>query len=276
MKKWLGVITAFCLLCSIVILPGCSNNSGVRPSDGKPVGYQLDKPEQGEIIAVVSTSMGDFKLRFFPEAAPKAVENFQKHAEEGYYDGLTFHRVINDFMIQGGDPNGDGTGGESIWGNSFEDEFNDNLLNIRGSVSMANSGPNTNGSQFFINQAGASSFNSDIDLGNGMVAHGMWEYYQLLYDSYKQSPEQYNAQQGFTCIDMDKVSDEVKQLYEENGGNPNLDGAYSVTGRGHTVFAQVFDGMDVIDRIAAVKTDSSDKPISDVIINEIKLVPYEE
>ena len=84
------------------------------------VGYQLDMPEAGEEIAVITMETGEvIKLRFFPEAAPKTVYNFKRHAMEGYYDGLTFHRIIENFMIQGGDPNGDGTGGESVWGGVF-------------------------------------------------------------------------------------------------------------------------------------------------------------
>ena len=113
---------------------------------------QLDPPEKGEEIAVIHTSMGDIKVKFFPDEAPKAVENFKTLAKDGYYDGITFHRVINDFMIQGGDPTGTGTGGESIYGGAFEDEFSPNLYNFRGALSMANSGMNTNGSQFFIVQ----------------------------------------------------------------------------------------------------------------------------
>ena len=81
------------------------------------------------------------------------MENFLTHAENGYYDGMIFHRVIQDFMIQGGDPTGTGMGGESIYGAEFEDEFSMNLFNLRGALSMANAGPNTNGSQFFIVQA---------------------------------------------------------------------------------------------------------------------------
>lgn len=104
-------------------------------------------------IAVIKTDKGDIKVRLFPEEAPKAVENFVTHAENGYYDGLIFHRVIKDFMIQGGDPKGTGTGGESIWGKPFADEFSSELHNFRGALSMANAGPNTNGSQFFIVQA---------------------------------------------------------------------------------------------------------------------------
>ncbi|MBT2706388.1 peptidylprolyl isomerase [Pseudomonas sp. ISL-84] len=100
----------------------------------------------------MQTSKGNIKIKLFPEQAPKTVENFIKHSEDGYYDGLIFHRVIEDFMIQGGDPKGTGIGGESIYGEPFEDEFSNQLFNIRGALSMANSGPNTNGSQFFIVQ----------------------------------------------------------------------------------------------------------------------------
>ena len=115
-------------------------------------GYQLEQPEEGEEIAIVTMESGEvIKLRFFPDEAPKAVYNFKLHALEGYYDGLTFHRIMEGFMIQGGDPSGDGTGGESVWGQDFADEFNKNLLNIDGAVAMANAGADTNGSQFFIN-----------------------------------------------------------------------------------------------------------------------------
>ena len=118
---------------------------------------QLALPVAGDLVAIMHTNMGDISIRLFPEFAPKTVENFTTHAKNGYYDGLTFHRVIKDFMIQGGDPDGTGAGGKSIWGDSFEDEFDKKLLNIRGSLAMANSGPATNGSQFFINQGGPSA-----------------------------------------------------------------------------------------------------------------------
>jgi peptidyl-prolyl cis-trans isomerase B (cyclophilin B) len=98
------------------------------------------------------TSKGTITIELYPDVAPKAVENFITHSKNGYYDGLTFHRVMNDFMIQGGDPLGTGTGGESIFGAPFEDEFSEKVMNLRGALSMANSGPNTNGSQFFIVQ----------------------------------------------------------------------------------------------------------------------------
>ncbi|KAI0151907.1 hypothetical protein F4776DRAFT_599242 [Hypoxylon sp. NC0597] len=100
--------------------------------------------------AVIHTTYGDIHIRLFPDAAPKAVENFVTHSKRGYYNNTIFHRVIRKFMIQGGDPLGDGTGGESIWGKEFEDEFSTLKHDKPYTVSMANAGPNTNGSQFFI------------------------------------------------------------------------------------------------------------------------------
>ena len=106
---------------------------------------------------MIETDKGAIELELFVDAAPKAVENFRLLAEHGYYDGLTFHRVVRGFMIQGGDPAGNGTGGESAWGGTFADEITaDSALYRdgyrRGTVAMANSGPNTNGSQFFITE----------------------------------------------------------------------------------------------------------------------------
>ena len=104
---------------------------------------------------VIETDKGPIEIEFFASDAPKAVENFRLLAEHGFYDGLTFHRIVKDFMIQGGDPVGDGTGGESAWGGTFADEINEQSALYRngyrrGVLAMANAGPNTNGSQFFI------------------------------------------------------------------------------------------------------------------------------
>lgn len=193
---------------------------------------QLANASAGEQIAVMKTNMGDIKIKFFPEHAPKAVENFITHAKEGYYNGLIFHRVIKDFMIQGGDPTGSGMGGESIWGNSFEDEFSPELHNLRGALSMANAGPGTNGSQFFIVQA--------KEVSDDML------------DQLRAADEKYFPTR---CIED----------YEKVGGTPWLD--YH-----HTVFGQVIDGMDVVDSIADVKVDFfQNKPLNDVVIEEITL-----
>ena len=271
-------------VCAVMALAGCSSSSG-SSTDGSENGgesqedsglseeetqeyqayldnlasqgdtiTQLDPPAQGEEIAVMHTSMGDIKIKFFPEEAPKAVENFKTLAKEGYYDGVTFHRVINDFMIQGGDPTGTGSGGESMYGEYFEDEFSPNIYNFRGALSMANAGPNTNGSQFFIVQAKT-------------VTEGYWDYIDEIVAEYGTENVLYNSQTG----NMVKVnySDEARQIYNEIGGTPHLDYC-------HTVFGQVFEGMEVVDAIASVAVDENDKPADDVIIESITFENYGE
>lgn len=116
---------------------------------GKKKDEQKKTAETGT-SSIIHTTCGDIHIRLFPDAAPKAVENFVTHSKRGYYNNTIFHRVIRKFMIQGGDPLGDGTGGESIWGKEFEDEFSSLKHDKPYTVSMANAGPNTNGSQFFI------------------------------------------------------------------------------------------------------------------------------
>lgn len=237
------------------------------------VGYQLDKPSAGEEVAILHTTMGDISMRFFPEAAPKAVENFITHAKDGYFDGLTFHRVINNFMIQGGDPKGNGTGGESIYGKSFEDEFSNKLFNIRGSVAMANSGADTNGSQFFINQAGKDTFSGWANL------EAQWEQVHQEISNYVAQGKTdivLNQLNYIAGLDTDVIPDEVKKLYEENGGNPTLDGVFNIIDRGHAVFAQVYDGMDIVDKIAAVEVDANSKPKTDVKIESVEIKTYSE
>jgi cyclophilin family peptidyl-prolyl cis-trans isomerase len=228
----------------------------------KPLGYQLDKPAKGEDIAVLTTSMGTIKMRLFPNAAPKAVENFKGLIQKGYYNGLTFHRVIKDFMVQSGDPNGDGTGGTSIWNKPFEDEFNKNLVNIRGAVAMANSGANTNGSQFFIDQAGPSTFSG-------------WDYYTKAFQAFQSNSDGFVQQYQYPWVDMTKATKEYQDFYLKNGGDPGLDGAYNIIGRGHTVFAQVYEGMDVVDKIASVSVDSNDKPVEPVKIIKAEIQKYQ-
>jgi cyclophilin family peptidyl-prolyl cis-trans isomerase len=147
----------------------------------------------------LNTTEGPVTIQFFDEDAPKTVGNFKELATQGFYDGLIFHRVIKDFMIQGGCPQGTGTGGP---GYEFEDEINQHKI-VRGALAMANRGPGTNGSQFFIVTTDAA---------------------------------------------------------------PWLDGK-------HTVFGQVTQGMDVIDRIEATQTDGRDKPVNDIRIESVELIP---
>lgn len=118
-----------------------------------PADYQKASPKEGDTVAILHTNRGDISMRFFPEVAPIAVNNFIALAKANKFNNTIFHRVINNFMIQGGDyTNFNGTGGESIYGKEFKLETNPNVHNCAGSVAMANRGPGTNGSQFYINQ----------------------------------------------------------------------------------------------------------------------------
>jgi len=148
--------------------------------------------------ATLHTTMGDITMEFFAPDAPLAVNNFVFLAGEGFYDGVIFHRIVPGFVIQGGDPGGDGRGGP---GYSFRDELGNGHGYSRGTVAMANAGPNTNGSQFFV------------------------------------------------CLD--------------DVGLPNA----------YTIFGKVTDGMDVVDRIAALDTDGNDRPLDPPVIESVSLTP---
>lgn len=145
---------AACPQLNSAVMPEKSINLADLPvTDCEGDSQQTRCPAVGDTVAKIATNRGDVWLRLFNAETPKTVENFVGLSERGYYDDLIFHRVIPDFMIQGGDPTGTGTGGASIWGGKFIDEFGGGLSNLRGALSMANAGPNTNGSQFFIVQA---------------------------------------------------------------------------------------------------------------------------
>lgn len=256
MKKFL-----YFALASSLLLAACSSKTDTTASSSeasststettasgkyaKDLAYAINNPNanfpqlstdiaDNEAAVKIKTSAGDITIKLFPEEAPLAVENFLTHAKEGYYNGIIFHRVINGFMIQGGDPDGKGTGGQSIWsgkddsidaGNGFKNEISAFLYNIRGALAMANAGADTNGSQFFINQNPADA--------SGQLSSG-------------------------------KTPGKIIEAYK-NGGNPSLDGGY-------TVFGQVIEGMDVVDKIASSETDASDKPTSDITINSIEII----
>ncbi|MDP4163835.1 MAG: peptidylprolyl isomerase [Bacillota bacterium] len=210
-------------------VPESSQNEGSKSVDNVVYPQLTSKVAENEKLVEMETTMGNIKIKLFPKYAPKAVENFIKHSKDGYYNGLIFHRVIKDFMIQGGDPNGTGTGGDSIYGKPFEDEFSKNLFNLRGALSMANAGPNTNGSQFFIVQK------TSVD------------------------PQM----QG----EMEKAGypKEIIDAYAKQGGTPWLDFH-------HTVFGQVVEGMDVVDKIANTPVGPDDKPTQDVSIKKIIVI----
>ena len=242
MKRNKLIIASASLLATVLLFGACGNGSNnaskktEQSSETSSTEKKVDinslelpqlNPEVAENEALVEmvTTEGSIKMKLFPEQAPKTVENFLTHAKEGYYDGVIFHRVIENFMIQGGDPDGTGMGGESIWGEGFEDEISNQLYNIRGALSMANAGPKTNGSQFFIVQ------NQD-DMSDGLLA--------------------------------EDVPGKMIEAYAK-GGTPHLDGK-------HTVFGQVIEGMDIVDKIAATELGEGDKPKKDIKIEKINIL----
>ena len=189
-KIW-SVPLALALACSL-LFAGCGTD---KKESGSKMPMQFQTPAQDAPVAVMHTNRGDISLVLFPEKAPKACENFLTHAKDGYYDGVIFHRVIEGFMIQGGDPEGTGRGGQSIWGRVFENEVSGDLRHFVGALSMANAGPNTNGSQFFI----VTGDKVDPSLLKQMEQLG-W-------------PQ------------------EIIKAYREKGGSPHLDGGYSIFGQ---------------------------------------------
>lgn len=235
MKKFFSLILAFTVCASL--LAGCGE-SAVNGDTAVPNLIQFEEPDSSQPVVTISVKdYGDIKIVLYPEQAPKTVENFVRLAEEDYYDGVVFHRIIVDFMIQGGDPTGTGRGGHSIWNKSFKDEFSNDLYCFNGALCMANSGPNTNGSQFFIVQ------NNDAE------------------DYDYEGTIQYNEAQG---RGRTYFSDNVKEKYAEVGGTPWLDGM-------HTVFGQVIKGMDVVNDMARTQTDENDKPLDPVRIEDVSV-----
>ena len=145
------------LLLTSLLVTGCNSKEveevNVTKTADKSSELSTVKSDESNSkdIVILETSQGTIELKTFPKIAPLAVENFRTHAANGYYDGLIFHRVIKDFMIQGGDPTGTGTGGTSIWKKEFVNEYGANVVFDKPfKLAMANHGPNTNGSQFFI------------------------------------------------------------------------------------------------------------------------------
>ncbi len=194
----------FLLFLTLGLFAGC-NTSKNAENENKILNNKSEKnsmsetPKDSMLVAVMKTNMGTIEFELFEKQTPKTVENFSGLAKKGYYNGVIFHRIIADFMIQGGDPTGTGRGGESLWGKKFNDEFVPSLKHdVPGILSMANAGPNTNGSQFFI-----------------------------------------------TLVPT-----------------PWLNGK-------HTIFGKVINGMDVVNTIGKVQTGQMDKPIKDVIIENV-------
>lgn len=150
MKKIIGILLSAMLAAGLFTACGGGGGLGSEKLNVNTSEIQLQQPQPGDTVAAITTSEGEIKVLLFPDYAPKAVQNFISLASKGYYDGTTFHRVIEDFVVQGGSPDGSRGGGTSCWGLEFEDEFSDKLHHYCGALSMANHGADTNGSQFFF------------------------------------------------------------------------------------------------------------------------------
>ena len=262
LRRTAALLLALVLAC--VMLSGCSKNKGYD--------YQFSMPNAGDTIAIFHTSMGDITVRFFPDEAPKAVDNFISLAQSGYYNGCEFFRVVEDFMIQAGDPTNTGDGGESASGADFEDEIVDYLSPYYGALCMANLGAytNTNRSQFFI----VTATEKDTATAEG-----------------------FNEE----AAKAERVDEKKFEMYREHGGAMWLDAQigtlyenhYVYTAGAHTVFGQVIDGMDVAVAIsqAATYTETQakeasilnpgqtnvlkDRPVEPIIINSIEITTYQ-
>ena len=226
-KRVTAIIARITVICGV--LCGCGQKT-VNLAKVESGEMQFVQPAKGDTVAVIKTNMGDIKVVLYPKQAPLAVENFVTHAQNGYYDGVTFHRVIEDFVIQSGDPDGTGNGGNSIWQLPFSDEFSDKLHHYTGALSMANSGEDTNRSQFFIVTSQPKGITDEIA---ALMAEAGWRA-------------------------------EIIDAYRQAGGAPNLD--YR-----HTVFGQVYDGLEIAFDISFVKTDDNDRPKEAVVIETIEI-----
>ncbi|MBR1459788.1 MAG: peptidylprolyl isomerase [Oscillospiraceae bacterium] len=226
------------LLLTAAAFTGCSHKHVTLDHlEQEPV-LNYTAPAEGEEIVVIHVrDMGDVKIKLFPELLPEACENFTTLAQSGYYDDLIFHRVIEDFMIQGGDPKADGTGGESCWGGEFDGGWSPQLLHLPGALAYANSaGTSTDGSQFYI------------VTGQPMPESTLDYYTEELNIYYTQ---------------------EARSLYGQYGGYASLDGG------NYTVFGQVFDGLDIVYAISQVDTDANDKPRDAVYIDSVTVEQYD-
>lgn len=280
---------------SVLTFVGCGSSSEIQSSTSTSVSASSTTPQNTPVqqspnkeldtfpqynqpttnpTAIIYTSGGEIEVQLFPEYAPLAVENFITHAKNGYYDGTIFHRVINNFMLQGGDPMGNGTGGESIWGQPFQDEFSDQLYHFRGALSMANSGENTNGSQFFIVQAPIATFDVDNyysqamynqakDKINAQVGSNMTDQEFLDFVAAEQEQLDVLLKAGVTDQYRQSIAD-VMQRYNEMGGTPHLDGV-------HTVFGHVVGDLEILDTLAKTDTDENAKPRTDITILYIEV-----
>ena len=266
-----------CLILSAAIAVGALF-TGCSDKSAKGGNIEEVTVNSGDLVATIEIeNFGTIKAKLFPEAAPVGVENFQKLAESGYYQGKTIHRVMQDFMFQGGSLNGNGAGGEAmVNGGSFGVESADNMRHFYGALCYANY-QGSNSTQFYIvNNKKQGVFDSDyqyfksqLEKCNKLIgqakaagASDYVSYYTSVKDSLEETIEKY-----------DKTPKNVKELYNKNGGTPQLDGGY-------TVFGQVYEGFDVIDAISAAEVvdngmGEASKPVEEIIIKNITVATVE-
>ena len=238
-KVILPIIAIFMLL-----LAACNTVNYSLPESFDD-GDQLLMPSEGELIAIFDTSFGEMRVRLFPGQAPKAVENFMKLAQRGYYNDITFHRILVDFIAQSGDPTGTGSGGTSIWGKGFEDEFDTKLYHYRGALSYARASKGAenekNMSQFFFVTKNVKYYAVDV---NKLINRG--------------------------------YSEKAANAYLEGRGDYTLDALYNRydVDDSFVVFGQLYEGWDVLDKIAGVEVDGNQKPLEEIKLNKVTITTY--
>ncbi|MBR2088215.1 MAG: peptidylprolyl isomerase [Oscillospiraceae bacterium] len=234
--QWFAALTAAVMLTGVVC--GCGKQAAESSAKDETPVLNYTMPAEGEEIVRISIKdYGDVTVKLFPELLPEACENFKELAKSGYYDELIFHRVMENFMIQGGDPKGDGTGGASIWGGEFDGGYSASLIHVPGALAYANSGGTaTDGSQFYI----------------------------VTGDAQDEEKLKTITAQGGTAFTA-----EAKALYCQYGGAPWLDGG------NYTVFGQVIDGLDVVYAVSHVPTNENNKPKKAVYIEKMTVEQYD-
>ncbi len=233
--------------------------------------------KNGDLIAEFDIEgYGVIKAKLYPENAPVGVDNFVKLANNGYYDGLNIHRVVSDFMIQGGSLNGDGTGGNAADGKNFGIEVTQNMRHFYGALCYANS-MGENSTQFYIVNNKTPQDLSELDMAAIKQTADMYRQYRDSFPADDIYYKYYNSMVTYytnLCSMLENATDDVIAKYNEAGGTPFLDGGY-------TVFGQVYEGFDVIDSISAceVKANEHDEvslPIQTITINSVKISEYSE
>lgn len=297
MSKFIRNISALSL-CAAMVLSGCS--STLESNHEYPEGYEMVSPvtefsiiedtsdftgntgdvtlESGDTYAVIRVKgYGDITVKLFPEAAPYAVQNFIELAKSGYYDGKSIHRVVSEFMIQGGSLNGDGTGGTDSNGGEFKCEINTKLRHYYGALCYASAmGGNT--CQFYIVNENCSVSDPAIQYETYAAYYlSMSEQYASMLAEYEEGSYEHTFIQNYVDYYADaakgleamyNTTDEaVSAKYAEAGGVPFLDGGY-------VVFGQTVEGFDVIDKISAVEvtmnaSGEESQPVEDIIIEKV-------